>query len=200
MSQHKTLEFWFDVGSPYTYLAWKALPALLERTGAKLDLRPMLLGGIFKATGNRSPAEVAAKGAWTGRDLKRWASRLASPFERNPHFPVNTLVMMRGAAGLRERDPQALPRYLDAVFEGMWVKQLNMGDPQVLAGVLSDAGFDPKAFIAMVEDPFVKESLKHDTEAAVARGVFGSPTFFVDGELYFGQDRLDFVEQALRTA
>ena len=190
-------EFWFDVGSPYTYIAWRALPALERSTGARAQLRPMLLGGVFKATGNRSPVEVAAKGRWTGADLARWAARLGVPFEHNPWFPVNTLVLMRGAAGLRLRDPQSLPRYLDAVFDAMWAHPRNLGDPAEVAAVLAAAGFDPQAFMAMVEDPAVKDALKRDTEAAVARGVFGAPSFFVGDALFFGQDRMGFVADAL---
>jgi 2-hydroxychromene-2-carboxylate isomerase len=190
-------EFWFDVGSPYSYVAWKALPALEARTGAKAALRPMLLGGVFKATGNRSPVEVPAKGRWTDVDLARWAHRVGAPFERNPWFPVNTLALMRGAAGLRLRDPDALPRYLEAVFAAMWARPRNLGDPAEVARTLAEAGFDARSFVAMIEDPEVKDALKRDTEEAVARGVFGAPTFFVGDELFFGQDRMDFVAEAL---
>jgi 2-hydroxychromene-2-carboxylate isomerase len=192
------LEFWFDVGSPYSYVAWKALPALEARTGVEATLRPMLLGGVFKATGNASPAAVPAKRAWTGADLARWAARVGAPFAHNPWFPINTMAAMRGAAGLRLREPQALRRYVGAVFDAMWAAPRNLGDPAEFGAVLAAAGFDPTAFVAMIEDPAVKDALRRDTEEAVARGVFGAPTFFVGDALYFGQDRMDFVEAALR--
>jgi 2-hydroxychromene-2-carboxylate isomerase len=197
MNAERGFEFFFDVGSPYSYIAYRALPALEARTGVKAALRPMLLGGVFKATGNRSPVEVPAKGAWTGSDLARWARRLGVPFRRNPWFPVNTLVLMRGAAGLRLRDPASLPGYLDAVFDAMWAQPRNLGDLAEVTAVLGAAGFDPRAFATLVEDPEVKDTLKRDTEEAVARGVFGAPTFFVGDEMFFGQDRMDFVAEAL---
>jgi 2-hydroxychromene-2-carboxylate isomerase len=175
-----------------------AVPGREARTGVRAALRPMLLGGVFKATGNASPAAVPAKGAWTDQDLRRWAQRVGAPFERNPWFPVNTLVLMRGAAGLRLRDPKALPGYVGAVFDAMWAAPRNLGDPAEVGAVLAAAGFEPSAFAAMVDAPEVKEALKRDTEEAVARGVFGAPTFFVGETLFFGQDRMDFVEAALR--
>jgi 2-hydroxychromene-2-carboxylate isomerase len=192
-----TFEFWFDVGSAYSYIAWHALPDLARRTGARAVLRPMLLGGVFKATGNRSPMEVAAKGAWTGTDLPRWAAKLGVPYVRNPWFPVNTLMVMRGAAGLRLRDPQALPGYVDAMFHAAWGHPRNLGDPGEVGAVAGAAGLDPKALLALVEDPEVKGALRRDTEEAVARGVFGAPSFFVGDELFFGQDRMAFVADAL---
>jgi 2-hydroxychromene-2-carboxylate isomerase len=190
-------EFWFDVGSAYSYIAWRALPDLERRTGARAVLRPMLLGGVFKATGNRSPVEVAAKGRWTWTDLPRWAAKLGVPYVPNPWFPVGTLLLMRGAAGLRLRDPQALPGYLDAMFDAMWAQGRNLGDPAEVGAVLAAAGMDPKALLALAEDPQVKDALRRDTEEAVARGVFGAPSFFVGDELFFGQDRMDFVADAL---
>lgn len=190
-------ELWLDVGSAYSYIAWKALPAFVERTSATPVLRPMLLGGVFKATGNRSPAEVAAKGRWVAEDLPRWAARLGVPFVFNPWFPVNTIGPMRGAAALRMHAPEALPRYLDAMFDAMWARPRNLGDPATLAAVAAEAGVDPARFRAMVEDPQVKDALRRDTEEAVARGVFGAPTFFVGDAMFFGQDRMDFVAEAL---
>ncbi len=196
-SPARRFEFWFDVGSAYSYIAWRALPGLVVRTGAQVVLRPMLLGGVFKATGNRSPVEVAAKGRWAATDLALWASRLDVPFRFNPWFPVNTLPLMRAAAGLRLRDPEALPRYLDAAFGAIWAQPRNVSEPAELAVVLSEAGFDPPAFVALIEDPAVKEALKRDTDEAIGRGVFGAPTFFVGDRMFFGQDRMDFVAEAL---
>lgn len=196
----KTVEFFFDVGSPTTYLAWTQLPAIARETGARIVWRPMLLGGVFKATGNASPVTVPAKGRWMGRDIARFARRYGVPFAFNPHFPVNTLALMRGAAGMQLREPQRLQAYLDAVFRAMWVDAVNLDEQAQVARVLGAAGFDAAAFAALVAEPAVKSALMATTEEAVARGVFGAPSFFVGGELFFGQDRLDFVREALARA
>jgi 2-hydroxychromene-2-carboxylate isomerase len=191
----KRLEFLFDFGSPASYLAYKALPEVLARTGATADYRPVLLGGVFKATGNASPATVQAKGRWMNADLARWAARRGTTFRRNQHFPINTLHLMRGAAGLKD-DPRYMA-YLEAVFDAMWSDPKNLGDPAEMGPVLARAGVAPDEFMSLIEREDVKARLKADTEAAVARGMFGAPTFFVGEEMYFGQDRLDFVEEAL---
>lgn len=191
----KTVEFFFDVGSPTAYLAHKRLPQILARTGAEAIYMPMLLGGVFKATGNAAPGTVPAKGRYMGADLQRFARRFATPFAHNPHFPINTLHLMRAAAGLQD-DPRFMT-YVDAIFEAMWMQPRNLGDPAELEPVLVAEGFDPVALAALVERQEVKDRLKANTELAVARGAFGAPTFFVGDEMFFGQDRLDFVEEAL---
>lgn len=193
----KTVEFFFDVGSPAACLAFRRLPALCEAAAATLHWRPMLLGGVFQATGNQSPVNIPAKGRYLFADLQRWARRHGIPFRQNPHFPVNTLTLMRMATGLQLREPQRLVPYVDAMYGAIWVDGLDMYDPTVVAGVLREAGFEPEAVMALAGDPEVKQRLKDDTQEAVARGVFGAPTFFVDGEMYWGQDRLDFVKEAL---
>jgi len=192
----KTVEFYFDVGSPYSYLAYRALPAIAAAYSAQIAWRPMLLGGVFKATGNHSPAENPAKSRWMHQDLRRWAQRYSVPFNSNPCFPVNTLTLMRGAAGMQMRGTD-FHKYVETIFHAMWAEPRNLGDPQELAAVLRQAGFDADAFQSLVSDPAVKEQLKTDTEQAVARGVFGAPTFFVGEEMFWGQDRLDFVAAAL---
>jgi 2-hydroxychromene-2-carboxylate isomerase len=192
----KTVEFYFDIGSSYSYIAYKALPAIAAAHGAQIVWRPMLLGGVFKATGNHSPAEIPAKSKWLDQDLRRWAARYGAAFERNPHFPINTMTLMRGAVGMQMHGPD-FPKYLETMFHAMWAEPHNLGDPQILAAVLRRAGFDDHAFQSLVSDPAVKEQLKKDTEEAVARGVFGAPTFFVGDEMFWGQDRLDFVAEAL---
>jgi 2-hydroxychromene-2-carboxylate isomerase len=191
----KTVEFLFDFGSPASYLAYKRLPDLMARTGAEVDYSPMLLGGVFKATGNASPAAIPAKGRWMNIDLARWAKRHRVEFNRNPYFPINTLHLMRGAAGLI--DDARFLAYCDVVFEAMWRDPKNLGDPAELAPVIRRAGLEPDDFRAMVERDDVKDRLKSLTEAAVERGVFGAPTFFVGEEMFFGQDRMEFVEEAL---
>jgi 2-hydroxychromene-2-carboxylate isomerase len=191
----KTVEFLFDFGSPASYLAYKRLPTLVARAGARVDYVPMLLGGVFKATGNASPAAVPAKGAWMNADLARWAARSKTAFNRNPHFPINTLHLMRGATGLI--DDTRFMAYCDMVFDAMWCEPKNLGDPAELTPVIRRAGLEPDDFKALIERDDVKDRLKATTEAAVARGVFGAPTFFVGDEMFFGQDRMDFVEEAL---
>ena len=193
----RTVEYFFDVGSPTTYLAWTQLPKIAAETGATIAWRPMLLGGVFKATGNASPVTVPAKGRWMNDDIARWARRYGVPFAFNPHFPINTLTLMRGATGLQMRRPAELPRYLDVVERAMWEAPKDLGDPAVLAATLAAAGFDADEFAALVADPEVKAKLIATTEEAVARGVFGAPTFFVGDAMFFGQDRLDFVREAL---
>ena len=194
---NRTVEFFFDFGSPTAYLAWTQLPRLAAECGAQLVFRPMLLGGVFKATGNASPVSVPAKGRWMSDDIARWARRLGVPFTFNTHFPVNTLTLMRGAAGLQLRQPADFDRYCALVFEAMWRHCRNLGDAEVLAAVLREAGFDAAGFAALTADPEVKARLVATTDEAVARGVFGAPTCFVGQAMFFGQDRLDFVREAL---
>jgi len=192
----KQIEFFFDVGSPATYLAWTQLSALAERNHAELIWKPMLLGGVFKATGNQSPIAIPAKGKYTMVDFQRHARLYNVPLRFNPHFPINTLQLMRGATALL--DSPRFHDYLTAVFNAIWVDEKNMGQPEVVAAVLHNAGFVPQTIFESANTDAVKERLKQFTEEAVARGVFGAPTFFVDGDMFFGQDRLGFLEQALR--
>ena len=193
----KQVEFFFDVGSPTTYLAWTQLPALCAQAGAALVYRPMLLGGVFQATGNVSPGTVAAKGRYMDADMARFARRYGVPFAMNPHFPINTLTLMRGAAGAQLRAPKRLEAYLRGVFDAIWVAPQNLNDPAVAARALASAGFDPAEVMGWVGDAEVKGALRANTEEAVARGVFGAPTMFVGDEMHFGQDRLEFVREAL---
>jgi 2-hydroxychromene-2-carboxylate isomerase len=194
----RQVEFYFDVGSPAAYLAWTQLPQIAEQAGAAIAYKPFLLGGVFQATGNRSPMEVPAKGKYMQGDLERHARRYGVPFRHNPHFPINTLALMRGALGLQMRQPDKMQSYVDAVFRAIWVDAKNMNDPATVGAVLQQAGFDPQQLLALAADPEVKEQLKSVTQEAVNRGVFGAPTFFVEGAMYWGQDRLDFVKEALR--
>jgi 2-hydroxychromene-2-carboxylate isomerase len=199
-SSVREIEYFFDVGSPTSYLAWTQLPGIAAETGATIVWRPMLLGGVFKATGNASPVAVAAKARWMNADMARWARRYGVAFRFNPHFPINTLTLMRGATGLQMREPERLARYLEVVERAMWETAKNLGDPAVLAATLAEAGFDAQAFAALVADPEVKARLVATTEEAVGRGVFGAPTFFVGDEMFFGQDRLEFVREAVLAA
>jgi 2-hydroxychromene-2-carboxylate isomerase len=157
----------------------------------------MLLGGVFQATGNRSPAEVPAKRPYMNADLKRFAKRYGVPFRHNPHFPINTLLLMRGATGLQMREPERFRAYVDAVFHAMWVEPQNLNDAATVANVLQAAGFDAAQLLALANDQEVKDRLKTNTEEAVQRGTFGAPTMFVGDQMFWGQDRLDFVREAL---
>ncbi len=194
----KTAEFFFDVGSPASYLAWTQMPTLCAQAGASLVYKPMLLGGVFQATGNASPAMVPAKGRYMTQDLTRFAQRYGVDFRMNPHFPINTLQLMRGVIGMQLRQPAHFEAFLGAVFTALWVKGANLNDPAVTAATLVESGFDPAEVFALVNDADIKAALKANTEEAVARGVFGAPTVFVGDAMFFGQDRLDFVREALR--
>ena len=194
----KSVDFYFDVGSPAAYLAWTQMPRIAEATGATVNYLPFLLGGVFQSTGNKSPMEVPAKGKYMLDDLQRYATRYGVQFAHNPHFPINTLMLMRGATGLQLRDPAKLLPYGDAIYKAIWVEGKNMSDPATVGGVLHAAGFNPQELLALTADQEVKDKLKADTAEAVARGVFGAPTFFIDGRMYWGQDRLDFVKEALQ--
>ena len=194
----KSFEFWFDVGSPAAYLAWKRLPAFEKQTGARAVHKPMLLGGVFKAQGNASPVTIPAKGKWLLHDLDRFAKKDGVPLAYGPGFPINTLPLMRAAIALQMRDPGRYAAYVDAVYDAMFGHPQDMRDPNVIGSVLAKAGFDPAAILALTGDPEVKAALIRNTEEAVAKGVFGAPTFFVGDEMFWGQDRMDQVAEALR--
>lgn len=193
----KTLEFFFDLGSPATYLAYTQLPALCASTGTQLIYKPMLLGGVFKATGNASPITVPAKGRYMFDDLARYARRYNVPLTFNPHFPINTLLLMRAVTGIQLRQPVRFDDFVDCLFRALWVEGRHLGDPTVVAAVLTEHGFSPEEVLTLANDEAVKTALKDNTEQAVQRGVFGAPSLFVGNQLFFGQDRLDFVREAL---
>jgi 2-hydroxychromene-2-carboxylate isomerase len=188
----KTIEFLFDVGSPTSYLAWRRLPAIAARTGATIDHVPVLLGGIFKATGNAPPGMIAARGRWMNIDMARYAAREDITLTMNPDFPINTITMMRMLTAVRgTADFMAVA---ETLFAAMWETPRNMGDPALLASALQAGGHDAEALMARANDPETKAALVAATENAVARGVFGAPSFFVGDQFFFGQDRLDWVE------
>lgn len=191
------MEFFFDVGSPTAYLAWTQLPKICARHEAELAYRPILLGGIFQATGNAAPGTVPAKGKYMNHDMKRFAARYGEPLNFNPFFPINTLFLMRVITGVQMRTPERLPGLLTGVFRRMWVEPKNLNDPEVAARTLDEAGFDPQSMLALSGEADVKARLRAATEEAVARGAYGAPTMYVGNEMFFGQDRLDFVEAEL---
>ncbi len=196
------IDFYFDFGSPNAYLSYKVIPEIEARIGPAFNLKPALLGGIFKATGNQSPAvtlaAVPAKRKYEQLELQRFVQRHGlADYRHNPFFPVNTLNMMRGAI-LAQR-LGIFEAYVAAVYSGMWEQQLNMGDPDVYHGVLEAAGLPAQEFASGNADPEIKQALINVTEEAIARGTFGSPTFFVGDEIFFGKDRLqDAAEEFLR--
>jgi 2-hydroxychromene-2-carboxylate isomerase len=195
------VEFLFDFGSPNAYLAHRVIPAIEDRTGVRFAYVPVLLGGVFKATGNRSPIEayagVPAKLAYEALETRRFVARHGlTRFASNPHFPVNTLAIMRGAVAARTLDVFA--PYVEAVFAAMWEDGRKMDDPAVVARTLAAAGLPADRLIALTQDLAVKEQLVASTTNAVARGVFGSPTFFVGEAMFFGKDRLGDVEEAIK--
>jgi 2-hydroxychromene-2-carboxylate isomerase len=194
----RTLEFFFDYGSPYSYLASTQIAGLRDRTGCELRYRPMLLGGVFKATGNRSPAlePVEPKRRHFGVDLLRWVEHYGVPFQRNPHFPINTLQIMRAAHAAESAG--AFDRFHAVVFPAFWAQGKNLGDPEEFAAVLEGGGLDPDSIMKGAQDQAIKTSLRETTDEAVDRGVFGAPTFFLGDEMFFGNDRLLFVENALK--
>jgi len=191
------VEFWFDLGSPAAYLAWKRLPKFSRTTGAGVAHKPMLLGGVFKATGNASPVTIPAKGKWLLADLARAARKDGVPLGYPPGFPINTLALMRAAIGLQLRQPARFAPYVDAMYDAIFGAPRDMRDEKVIAGVLAAAGFTPADIFALAADVEVKQALIRNTEEAVARGVFGAPTFFVGEEMFWGQDRMDAVAEAL---
>jgi 2-hydroxychromene-2-carboxylate isomerase len=198
-----TIEFIFDFGSPNAYLAYRALPPILERTGARLVINPCLLGGIFKATGNVAPgvafAAVKGKLDYEMLEIRRFIARHGiEKFRFNPNFPVNTLMLMRGLIAAREAGVEA--SYLEMGVKGLWEEGLKLDDQEVLARRIDSAGLDAASLLAAAQTDRVKLRLADNTAAAVARGVFGVPTFFVGADMFFGKDRLAQVEEAAAAA
>ena len=194
-------EFLFDFGSPNSYLAWKLLPAIEARSGIALHPVPVLLGGIFKATGNSSPAVAYAgiknKLAYEMLEMQRFITKhQLTQFKMNPHFPVNTLMLMRGAVFAQRQN--MLPSYMAAMMHHMWEEPKKLDDPETFAAALEMSGLSREAFAVGICLPEVKTKLIANTETAVARGAFGAPTFFVGDEMFFGKDRLLDVEDAMK--
>lgn len=193
----KQAEFFFDVGSPASYLAWTQLPKLCADAGAQLVYKPMLLGGVYQATGNASPATIPVKGKYTSVDYARFAKRYGVPIEVNPHFPIITLYLMRIVTGTLLRHPDRFQPLLHSVFKALWIDALDLNQPALTAEALAEAGFGADEAAALANDPEVKALLRANTEEAVRRGAFGAPTTYVGDQMFFGQDRLDFIREAL---
>ena len=197
------IEFLFDFASPNVYFAYRTLPPILERTGAKLTITPVLLGGIFKATNNKSPFEaftpIKGKFEYELLEIKRFVKKHGlSSYRLNPHFPVNSLMLMR--AFIAAREAGVGDAFLEMSLKGMWEEGLKLDDSAALADAIDGAGMDAKALIAAAQTDPVKKELADNTAAAVTRGVFGLPTFFVGKEMFFGKERLGQVEEAVNAA
>lgn len=193
----RTIEFFFDYGSPYSYLANAVLPDLAQRHAAELVYRPMLLGAVFKAIGNQSPVQlpVASKRAYGALALRRTAAYYGVAIAMNPHFPINTLALMRAAVAAQHAS--VFERFHAAIYPAFWVKGLDLGEAAVVADVVSAVGLDAAQLAEQANRGAVKDELRASTEEAVARGAFGAPSIFFGGELYFGVDHLPFLERAL---
>jgi 2-hydroxychromene-2-carboxylate isomerase len=193
-------EFHFDFGSPNAYLSHKVLPALAARTGVECIYVPVLLGGVFKLTNNKSPMEqyqgIKNKNEYGGLEMARFVRKHGlSKYQRNPHFPVNTVQIMRGAIVAQRAG--RLEDYVDAVYMHMWEEPKKMDEGDVIAAALDQSGFDGAAILAGIQEQSVKDELLNNTIASVERGTFGSPTFYVGDEIFFGKDRLADVEEEI---
>ena len=192
---NKVIDFYFDYGSPATYLAWTQIYKIVEEADANLNMIPMLLGGVFKETGNASPATVPAKSKWMGADLRMYAKNYNVEFNSNSFFPINTLNLMRGAIAAQKLD--IFEKHSDTIFKGIWVKDLNLGDLEVLKDYLEKSGIPADEVFKLCQDQEIKNELITNTQEAVSKGIFGAPSFIIDGILIFGQDRLHFVKDLL---
>lgn len=194
------VEFHFDFGSPNAYLSHLVIPEIETRTGVKFEYLPVLLGGVFKLTNNRSPAEslkgIRNKPEYERLETQRFIRRhRITSFKSNPFFPVNTLRMMRGAIAARRLG--AFERYVDEMFRYMWAEPRKMDDVEVYRRTLAESRFNADRFLELIEAPEVKEELLANTQGSVDRGTFGSPTFYVRDEIFFGKDRLRDVEEMI---
>lgn len=193
----KRVEFFYDYASTYSYLAHRAIEELAAKRQADLVFKPMVLGFVFKATGNSMPAAVPAKAAYMVHDVRRWVRHYGLPFHMPSVFPVNTIRALRTAVAALEDG--VFPAYHHAVMRAYWANDQDIGDAEVLAAIATSAGLDGSRLVARADDPGVKDRLKANTDEAIARGVFGAPTFFVGDEMFWGNDRLHFVDEALAT-
>jgi 2-hydroxychromene-2-carboxylate isomerase len=191
----KSVEFLYDFASVPCYIAWKHLDGVAAETGARVTMTPVLCQGIFNAIGNPGPLAVPAKREWYGRDLELWAKKRNVPYRPNPHSPIRSLPLLRGVFVAEERGES--DRYIQTVFEAIFVHCRNMSDMETVKAAFAEAGLDSGSYLREIERDDIKAKLRRNTDQAVARGVFGVPTFFVGEELFFGQDRLEFVRDAL---
>ena len=183
----KSIDFYYDYGSPTAYLAWTQM-VKADTSKFEINYNPVLLGGIFAATNNRSPVHVESKGKWMWEDLKRYANKYDVEFNKNNFFPVNTLYLMRGA--LLAKKKGIIVEYNKAMFTAMWVNNINLNEPKNIMDVLNKNNFESNEFLKAAENNEIKEELKKVTSEAVDKGLFGVPSFILNNTLYFGQDRM----------
>ena len=192
----KTVTFCFDFGSPYSYLAYNYLSPIKD-AGAQIELKPVLLGGIFKATGNQPPATVQKKGEYMFRDIQRWSKKLNVSFKMNPYFPILTVPHMRGAILAQKKN--ILEDYMQSMFDSMWLKGLNLNDQEILTQVASESGLDPNDFAEGISSDEIKNELKATTQFAIDKGAFGVPTYFSENEMFWGIDSVKFLVESLNS-
>ena len=196
----KKFDYYFDFGSLATYLAHTQMGKIKAETGASPIYLPMLLGAVFKATGNASPVSVPAKGKYMFVDFKRFADIYGVPLEINPFFPIITTTLMRMLTGLQMRSDARMHEFMDLILKAIWVDALNLNDPEVVEQVLREAHFDPTELLQLANDQATKDRLKDVTTKAVESGVFGAPTFFVGDQMFWGQDRIEQLKSALKSS
>ncbi|HSH08054.1 MAG TPA: 2-hydroxychromene-2-carboxylate isomerase [Burkholderiales bacterium] len=191
----RSVEFLYDFVSAPSYMAWTQIDAIAREANAQVIMTPVFCAGIFKEIGNPGPLAIPAKRTWYAHDLQLWAKKRGITLRPNPHAPIRTLPLMRGVFVARERDE--FDRYSKAIWDAIWLDGKNMSDPAIVNETLRAAGLDIDAYAAGIEREDIKTALRDSTQQAVQRGAFGVPTFFVGDELFFGQDRLEFVRDAL---
>lgn len=191
----KNVTFCFDFGSPYSYLAYNNLDSIRD-AGGEVAILPVLLGGIFKATGNQPPAAVQKKGEYMFKDINRWSKKLGIPFKMNPYFPILTVPHMRGAV-LAQRE-NILEKYMQVMFEAIWVKAMNLNDQEILTNIAEKSGIDPNQFAEEISSDEIKNKLKENTEFAISKGSFGVPTYYLDDEMFWGIDSVKFLLDDLK--
>jgi 2-hydroxychromene-2-carboxylate isomerase len=194
----QTYDFYFDFGSLASYLAYTQLGKIEAETNARPNIKPMLLGAVFKATGNSSPVSVPAKGKYMFTDFNRFANTYGVPLKPNPYFPITTTTLMRMMTGLQMRNDPRVQEFMDIIFKAIWVDALNLNEEDAVSSALTRANFDALELLTLANEPSTKDRLKEVTNEAIARGVFGAPTFFVGDEMFWGQDRIEQVKKALR--
>lgn len=195
------VEFFFELGSPYSYFAATQLHAIEQRTGATFVWKPMVLGAVFKATSNEMPSTVPTKARYMFQDLKRWSAHYGEPFEWPATFPLNTIYVHRAILAVEREHGQARARALTlALYRAYWGEGHDITQPAEMTAVFEAQGFDAQHVSVWMQDQEIKDLLKHHTEHAIECGVFGAPSFVVDDELFWGNDRLDFLESHLARA
>jgi 2-hydroxychromene-2-carboxylate isomerase len=193
----KQIEFYFDLGSPYSYLGFYQIQKIAKQHQAQLVWKPILLGGVFKATGNSSPMTVPAKARYSMVDMQRWSNLWDISIQMNPYFPINTLNLMRIIAAVQLYRPECFLTVLNALFDAMFGHPQNLNDMDILMSLIESLGFSAEQVQIWLSDDQVKLQLKQMTEEAIERGVFGAPTWFVGNEMFWGVDHLHFVEMEL---